>query len=202
MITSYKRPANHFGFLLKAGYGRKQMSCTSNIIHYLNQSMLQLQVYRSWRDYIAIFLLCIIFCCYMPQVLAATMMFFAIVWIWHVWDATFAQASSMPVNFWWVKHGTRNIAGWDSFCTRWRSWQMQSAPAGADYGQGVRRRIWRGFRKRWKKMNLINPCVQFVWSVLSKRIGFQFPVYFYFGHSFCGICPLVFKSHYFHCLPD
>lgn len=79
MITSYKRPANHFGFLLKARYGRKQSSCTSNIIHYLTQSMLQLQVYRSWKDYVAIFLLCIIFCCYMPQVLAAMMMFFAIV---------------------------------------------------------------------------------------------------------------------------
>ena len=38
-----------------------------------------LPVYRSWKDYVAIFLLCIIFCCYMPQVLAAMMMFFAIV---------------------------------------------------------------------------------------------------------------------------
>ena len=51
-------------------------------------------------------------------------------------------------------------------------------------------------------MNLINQCAQFVWSVLSKRTGFKFSVYIDFGHSFCGMCPLVLKSHYFHSLPD
>ena len=53
-----------------------------------------------------IFLLCIIFCCYLPQLLAAMMFFVAILWTWHVWDATFAQASSMLVVFQWVKHVT------------------------------------------------------------------------------------------------